>query len=249
MKVFLMALLFVSTMVQANDKFYNQLKWVQWSITQEEQTPVEVVKSFLNSFNAYAYKEGDACLVLGYQGSFTKGVCRLDTTNADKSKCAKNFYPCEPLLFGEGICIKNTSKRLTHQCAVESLKKITAKIKETENLLEFKKSLLSSSFDITKLDAKDFPPEVQASWPDQMDKEKLSQRQQYLGQLCQAVKRGKATGHQMQDLKDCEALHSLASLIVEAENEEDKPEEIINQKEVAEKIKREVAQEDVSGTS
>ena len=240
MKRFLLALLFVSTMVQANDKFYNQLKWVQWSIEQEEQTPTEVVKTFLNNFNAYAYKEGDSCLVLGYQGSFTKGVCRLNASAVDKNKCAKNYYPCQPLLFGEGICIKNNSKRLTHQCAVESLKKITAKIKETENLLEFKKSLLSSGFDITKLAPTDFPPEVQAAWPETMDKEKLSQRQQYIGQLCQAVKQGKATGHQVQDLKDCEALHSLASSLVK--REEDKP-AIVDKKEKDEKQKREVADE------
>lgn len=241
MKALLVLFLFVSSMAEANDKFYNQLKWVQWSIGQEEQAPIEIVKTFLSGFNAYAYQEGDSCLVLGYQGKFTKGVCRLDTAEKEKNKCQKNYYPCQPLLFGEGICIKNNSKRLTHQCAVESLKKVTEKIKETENLLEFKKSLLSKSFDITKLEAKDFPPEVQASWPEDLDQEKLSERHQYLGQLCQSVKQGKATGHQKQDLKDCEALHSLASQLVKREKE--KPAVVIKKEEKA-KVTREVSSVD-----
>ncbi|GEM_PF-6110412 len=231
MKLLIMALLLVSALAEANDKFYNQLKWVQWSVQQEEQNPTEVVKTFLNSFNAYAYKEGDSCLVLGYQGKFTRGVCRLDKTTIDKNSCAASYYPCQPLLFGEGICIKNNTKRLTNQCAVESLKKVTAKIKETENLIAFKEALLKKDFDITKLEAKDFPPEVQAVWPDEVTPEKLSQRKEYLGQLCQAVKQGKATGHQVQDLKDCESLHALASILVKKEPET-KP-KILKQKEVS----------------
>ncbi len=249
MKFALIFILILSSMAHANDKFFNQLKWVQWSITQEEQSPTEVVSSFLNPLDAYAYQEGDSCLVLGYQGKYTRGRCRLDRSKIDKSACAKSYYPCQPLLFGEGICIKNTTKRLTHQCAVESLKKVTEKIKETENLIEFKKSLLSKSFDITKLDAKDFPAEIQKVWPEEMTAEKLSQRQQYIGQLCQAVKQGKATGHQVQDLKDCEAIHSLASQLVK--REEDKP-EIVKNKEEDEKtevlVNPEVVSKDESST-
>lgn len=244
MKLLIIALFLVSALAEANDKFYNQLKWVQWSIQQEEQNPTEVVKTFLNSFNAYAYKEGDSCLVLGYQGKFTRGVCRLDKSTIDKNSCAASYYPCQPLLFGEGICIKNNTKRLTNQCAIESLKKVTAKIKETENLIAFKEALLKKDFDITSLKAKDFPPEIQAMWPDEMTQERLSQRKEYLGQLCQAVKQGKATGHQVQDLKDCESLHALASLLVK--KEADPKPDLQKEKEEADKVKKVV---DVEGSS
>ena len=242
MKKLTLFLLLLCTHAMASDKFFNQLKWVQWSIKQEEYNPVQVVKGFTSSFNAYAYKEGDSCLVLGYQGTFTKNVCRLETSVLEKNKCAKSYYPCQPQLFGEGLCVKNTSKRLTHQCAVESIKKVSSKLPETENLKAFKKELLSSGFDLTKLEAKDFPNEIKMAWPEQMTPEKFEERKQYLGQLCQSVKKGAVTGHQKQDLKDCESIHGLASQIAVKEKEE-KPVVAVVEVAVEKKVERTIAEE------
>ncbi len=52
---------------------------------------------------AYAYKEGDPCLILGFQSTYKNGMCRLSLADGAKEyrgSCSKGKYACNPQVFG-----------------------------------------------------------------------------------------------------------------------------------------------------
>lgn len=82
--------------------------------------------------NAYAYKEGETCLILGFQSTLKNGICRLSLAKGAKkyrNSCVRGQYACNPEVFGTNgsnpFCISASlgpelSKYCSHQ-AVKSL--------------------------------------------------------------------------------------------------------------------------------
>src|SRR5690349_15568105 len=58
---------------------------------------------------AYAYKEGETCLVLGFKSQFKNGLCRLSKAEGIKEykdQCPQSSLPCNPQIFGKASADK-----------------------------------------------------------------------------------------------------------------------------------------------
>lgn len=185
---------------------------------------------------AYAYKEGETCLVLGFKSQFKNGMCRLskaDGIKEYKDQCPQSSLPCNPQVFGKAsaekpFCVpQNSGKDLSKSCAKETFNHLAKKTKAPE--LKDIPKMSREKFDLNKIDLSKMSPEVSKEFNSifSHSDSSLDSAISFTEGLCSDLKVTTKTGHQPSDLKTCESHLALLKKGKVAEPEQ-KKEVVVN---------------------
>lgn len=163
---------------------------------------------------AYAYKEGETCLVLGFKSQFKNGMCRLskaDGIKKYKNQCPPSSLPCNPQVFGKPatdkpFCIpQNSGRDLSKSCAKETYSHL-ATVSDAPELKEIPK-MSGAKFDLNKIDLSKLSPAVLKEFDSIFSHtdSSLESAISFTEELCGELKETTKTGHQPSDLKTCES--------------------------------------------
>lgn len=168
---------------------------------------------------AYAYSEGSACLILGFQSTFKNGMCRLSKAEGAKellSQCSKGSLPCNPEIFGNSskgpFCVPQYGgAELSRHCSHASIKNLKES-PEYKNFSDKTKSILkevasTSPKDFSFGQVKDLSKDANVSKAFISNfKTGLEESKKFTEGLCQAIKQApnKSKIHEM-DIKNCQA--------------------------------------------
>ncbi len=199
----------------------NRVELMKFAIKMESTLPHETEWNEVSWFEkfklieeAYAYKEGETCLVLGFKSQFKNGMCRLsiaDGIKDYKNKCPKSTLPCNPNVFGKAsadkpFCVsQNLGKDLSKFCAKETFS-LLAKITNAPELKDIPKSS-PANFDLNKINFSSMSPTVSKTFDSifNHDDATLDSAISFTESLCNDLKVVTKTGHQPMDLKTCES--------------------------------------------
>lgn len=187
---------------------------------------------------AYAYKEGETCLVLGFKSQFKNGMCRLSVAEGIKEykkECAGGYLPCNPQIFGKPSAVKpfcvsqSSGNELSKSCAKETFNHLAQKSKAPE--LKDIPAMSAKKFDLDKVDLSKISPELNAEFTAIFKHEdaSLDEAVKFTEGLCEDLKISTKSGHQPFDLKTCEghlALLKKGNVTFSPEKKEEKKEEI-----------------------
>jgi hypothetical protein len=163
---------------------------------------------------AYAYKEGETCLVLGFKSQFKNGLCRLSKAEGIKEykeQCPQSSLPCNPQIFGKAsadkpFCVpQNSGRDLSKSCAKETFSHLAKKTKAAE--LKDIPNMTRANFDLDKIDLSKMSPEVEKEFNGIFSHtdSSLDAAISFTEGLCSDLKATTQTGHQPTDLKTCES--------------------------------------------
>lgn len=168
---------------------------------------------------AYAYGEGSACLILGFQSTFKNGMCRLSKAEGAKehtSSCKSGTLPCNPVVFGSNngkpFCVSNYGgAELSRFCSHESFKYLA----KSPEFSKFSSGTQEKLREIAKTPSRDFSfsqvkdlakdPQLSKSFLSGY-KSGLEDSKKFTESLCQSIQAApkKTKAHEL-DIKNCQA--------------------------------------------
>lgn len=197
----------------------------------------KLTTSYFNIFSkAHAYKEGDPCLILGFQSVYSGGMCRLSKAvdaKQFKNSCRSGEYACNPQVFGTNrekpFCVSaSIGSELSKYCAHKSI----ISLSQVESLSKYSNKTQEALVKITKTDPRDFNFEMVLAATDDnkfnesfnalyIDPYTLKKSQEFTTSLCSAIQSsGKSKAHSL-DLSSCDAQLKLLSSTATEETDED----------------------------
>ncbi len=190
---------------------------------------------------AYAYKEGETCLVLGFKSQFKNGMCRLSRAEGIKeykALCPQSSLPCNPQIFGKPsadkpFCVpQNSGRDLSKSCAKETFSHLAQKTEASE--LKDIPKMSRAKFNLDKIDLSKMSPEVSKEFDSIFSHadSSLDSAISFTEDLCSDLKVGTNSGHQPTDLKTCESHLALLkkgkeSSVKKTESQPEKEEEVV----------------------
>lgn len=181
---------------------------------------------------AYAYKEGEACLILGFKSTFKNGMCRLSAAEGlkeYKKQCSGGELPCNPQVFGKpsadkAFCVSQSAGReLSKACAKETFDHL-ATTSKSEVLKDLEKKSLKE-FDLDKIDLSKIDEPLNQAMQSifKAEDSNLDAAIKFTKDLCEELKLSKKSGHQPMDVKTCESHLALLEKGNVTFNKTDKP--------------------------
>lgn len=182
--------------------------------------------------DAYAYKEGESCLILGFKSHFTNGMCRLSAAEGVseyRKQCEGTDLPCNPQVFGKPssdkpFCIAKASGReLSKSCAKKTFEHL-ASTSKSEALKDIEKQSIKE-FNLDKIDLSQIDEALSQAMQSIFKSEDsdLEAAIKFTKELCEDLKLATQTGHQPLDVKTCQshlALLEKGKLPAKAKEEE-----------------------------
>lgn len=211
---------------------YKRISLMSYTAYLESQTPFDLDWNKKTSYNlslmtkAYAYQEGDTCLVLGFQSKYKNGLCRLSLAkdaSSYKNSCSKGLYPCNPQVFGENnnkpFCVSSSlGNELSKYCSFESIKSTikpemmngysqnTQKLLNKINKIDPRDFELSSLLELTQ--DEEFNNQLSSIFQDPYT---LENSKKYTNDLCQSIYASKESQSFKLDLNNCNAQLEILS--------------------------------------
>lgn len=211
-------LLLLPTSLYAND-VSKRVHLMKYSIKMEAALPHETKweVSWLDQLKiieeAYAYKEGESCLILGFKSQYKNGKCRIadaEDIKDYKSQCQGNSLPCNPQVFGKPsaekpFCVTPGVKELSKACAKEAFSHVAKNSKAPE--LQAVPSMSLQKFDLDKIEMGSMSSELSSGLSAlfKHDDSSLEAAIKFTESLCEDLKLSTKSGHQPLDNKICQA--------------------------------------------
>jgi hypothetical protein len=209
--------------------------------------------SYFSIFSkAHAYKEGDPCLILGFQSVYKNGMCRLSLAKGAKeykNSCRIGEYACNPQVFGKNeskpFCVSaSMGSELSKYCSHKSI----ASLYQTESASSFSKETQDALKKVSNTNPRDFNFEMIIDATDDnkfneslaalyKDPLTIEKSKEFTTTLCGAIQSSRKSKAHGLDLSSCEAQLKILSST-------DSKEEVENTEKELKEIKREITSHD-----
>lgn len=219
LKSLLVITFLISSLPSFAAKIHERVELMKYAIAVESALPHETkwevtwLEQFKLIQEAYAYREGETCLVLGFKSQYKQGKCRLSSAEGIKDykkQCSGDSLPCNPKIFGkpspdQPFCIsKNSGKELSKYCAKETFNHLAEK--SNSPALKDIAKMSAKAFDLSKIDLskmdKSLSDAFSAVFKD-ADSD-LESAVKFTRELCEDLKLSTKRGHQPFDVRTCE---------------------------------------------
>jgi hypothetical protein len=205
--------------------WHARVELMKYVISEEAKHPVQTkwsdskLESFFKNLelvsSAYAYRDGDVCIVLGFKSMFENGMCSLTKAHAVenyKQDCSAGELPCNPVVFGQAegkgvFCVSPAEdKQLSKSCAFEAF----SSVNKTTPIPGFDK-VTRGSFNLDTMKAMESDPATASAFTSlfKSKNSSIAASIDFTKSICASISNSKKSVNQKSDVATCNSYLSF----------------------------------------